>query len=130
MSKKTKKAVTRMALIRAFTSPARTRRQTMEIVACYMGNSPVPPLWGLVGVRGTFGARIARAWARKIRHLEPARYRDDKTSCYLTPVVQTAYDLGRTAEELDKMTRSTLGHALEQVTPAPLVLVEFYLYGR
>lgn len=100
MSKKTSKTVTRAALVRTFASPGRSRSETTAIVSRYMGNNPVPPAWSLASVRGVFGNAIARAWAKKIRHLRLATFRDPETMRWLTPVVQTAYDFGTTPEAL------------------------------
>jgi hypothetical protein len=91
--------VTRAALIRAFSSPARSRTEVGEIVARYMGDSPVPPSWSIASVRGVFGRRIAREWARHIRHLQAASHRGENGR-WLHPLVQTAYDFGRTPEAL------------------------------
>jgi hypothetical protein len=77
-----------------------TRRETMDVVSRYMGTSPVPPAWTYAGVLGTFGKRIARLWARHLRHRLPGVYRDPQTRRYLHPVVQTVYDFGLTPEQL------------------------------
>lgn len=108
MSKRTRKTVTRAALISAFSSHKRSRRETAEIVRKYMGDNPVPPAWSLASVRGTFGPDIARAWAKKIRHLNSASFRDPSTGHWLTPVAQTAYDFGATPQA-QSATPVTLG---------------------
>lgn len=128
MSKKTNKTVTRAMVVRAFTSPARSHRETMDIVSRYMGNSPVPPSWGIGGVRGTFGKAIARAWAKKIRHLRPAYCFDPKTKRAITPVVQSVYDLGASPEALSRARATTLEDA-PQTPGVPFVLDEFHLLG-
>jgi len=81
--------VTRRALFRAFSSPARTHQQVKSLVDKYMADGAVPH-WSAAGVRGVFGRRIEREWARHLRH-RPA-----------TPGlhVQTAYDFGTTPEAL------------------------------
>mgnify|MGYP000164546801 CR=1 FL=1 len=125
MSKKTNKVVTRAAVVRAFTSPGRSRRETMDIVSRYVGDFQVPPAWGLGGVRGTFGKAIARAWARKVRHLRVAQYFDPQTQRAITPVVQSIQDL-----EILHRTRPharAIDHALESVPQdqsAPFIMDE------
>lgn len=94
--------VTRAILVRAFSTPDRCRRDVVAIVAQYMGDSPVPPCWGRLGIRGTFGRDIERLWSRHIRGLHAASYRDRESGRFLTPVVQTAYDFGTTPEALRK----------------------------
>lgn len=84
--------VTRARLIRAFSTPGRSRAEVVEAVRRYMGDSPVPPTWSLAGVRGALGGSIARQWARHIRHLGAAGYRDKKTHRWLYPVVQSIHD--------------------------------------
>lgn len=96
---RTKNTVTRARLIRALSAPGRSRKAVLEIVARYMGDSPVPPAWTLAGIRGVFGSRVAHEWARHIRHLSPAAYRS-KDRRWLHPVVQTAYDFGTTPEAM------------------------------
>ena len=81
----------RRALLRAFSAPGRARAEVHDVVTRFMGDSPVPPAWTLVGVRGVFGRRIAREWARHLRHrvsgFEPGvRGRQWR--------VQTVYDFG------------------------------------
>lgn len=93
--------VSRAILIRAFSTPDRTRAEVVAVVNQYVGSSPVPPSWGRLGVRGTFGRKIERLWARHIRGLRLATYRE--AGRYLTPVVQTAYDFGTTPEELRQL---------------------------
>lgn len=95
--------LTRADLVKAFSGPAIPRQQTMEIVAQYMGNSPVPPAWSYAGVRGTFGKKAARMWAKKLRHRMPGVYRDPKSGRWLHPVVQSVYDFGTTPEKLRSM---------------------------
>lgn len=92
--------VTRAILNRAFSTPDRPRTEVAAIVSKYIGSSPVPPSWGRLGVRGTFGRKIERLWSRHIKGLRLATYRE--AGRYLTPVVQTAYDFGTTPEELQK----------------------------
>lgn len=87
-----RRIVTRRALIKAFSSPARTRKQTMEIVARYMGDAPVPPAWSRGGVHANFGKAIARAWARKIRHLGIASHAASPGGRRLFNVVQSIHD--------------------------------------
>jgi len=94
-----KRTITRAAVVRAFSGPGRSRAEVRSIVTRYIGDSPVPPLWSLASVRGTFGVRVARAWARHLRHLRSATYRGENGR-WLTPVVQTAYDFGTTPEAL------------------------------
>lgn len=93
--------VTRAMLIRALAAPERTRCEVMSIVSKYVGNSPVPPAWSRIGVRGTFGRKVERLWSRHIKDLRVATYREAGRN--LTPVVQTAYDFGSTPEELRQM---------------------------
>lgn len=88
-----RRIVTRRALIKAFSSPARTRQQTMEIVGRYMGDAPVPPAWSRGGVQENFGKAIARAWARKIRHLGMASHAATPGGCRVFTVVQSIHDL-------------------------------------
>lgn len=132
MSKKTKMVVSRALLIRAFTSPERTRQETMDIVARYMGSSPVPPSWGLEGVRGTFGKRVARAWARKVRHLTSAHYRDPGSGRVQFWVTQTAFDLGLTPQQSDESLCRTPEHGFDEIRRLPSVAMdEFHLlFGR
>lgn len=92
--------VTRAILIRAFSTPDRPRAEVAAVVNQYVGGSPVPPSWGRLGVRGTFGRKIERLWSRHIKGLRLATYREAGRN--LTPVVQTAYDFGTTPEELQK----------------------------
>lgn len=87
-----RRIVTRRALIKAFSSPARTRQQTMEIVARYMGDAPVPPAWSRGGVQANFGKAIARAWARKIRHLGMASHAATPGGRRVFSVVQSIHD--------------------------------------
>jgi len=94
--------VTRRKLIRAFSTPDRTRAEVLSLLTEYMGNSPVPPAWGRLGVRGIFGRKVERLWARHIHGLRPAAYRDPESGRWLHPVTQTAYDFGSTPEELRK----------------------------
>lgn len=68
------------------------------IVDKYIGKSPVPPCWGRLGVRGTFGKDVERLWARHIRPLRLATYRDERSGRMLTPAMQTFYDFGTTPE--------------------------------
>lgn len=96
---RTKNTVTRARLIRALSTPDRSRKDDLEIIARYMGDSPVPPVWSLASIRGVFGHRVAREWAKHIRHLSPAAYRS-KERRWLHPVVQTAYDFGTTPEAM------------------------------
>nr|CUV17018.1 protein of unknown function [Ralstonia solanacearum] len=132
MSKKTNKVVTRAAVVRVFTSPGRSRRETMDIVSRYMGDCPVPPAWGLGGVRGTFGKAVARAWAKRLRHLHVAHYRDPQTQRAITPVVQSIQDL-----MISPRTRPHARapeHAIEparQDQPAPIIMDEsHFLWTR
>lgn len=95
--------VTKKTLFRAFGTPERSRQEVKVIVDRYVGDSPVPPTWGRRGVRGTFGRKIERLWARHIRGLRQATYRDKDSGRFLTPVVQSAYDFGTTPEKLREM---------------------------
>lgn len=136
MSKRTSKTVTRAALVRAFTSPGRSRSQTNAIVARYIGNNPVPPVWSLASVRGVFGTAVARSWAKKIRHLRLATYRDPETTRWLIPVVQTAYDFGTSPEalastaavigELEALFRAGKGPYGQSKAHVPFVADEFH----
>lgn len=84
--------VSRRTLLRVFAAPGRTNDEVKRAVARYMNfrDDGAIPHWSAVSVRGVFGKRIARKWARYLRH-RPA-----------TPglFVQTAYDLGTTPEAL------------------------------
>jgi hypothetical protein len=93
-----KNTVTRKALVRAFTSHGRSHKEVMDLVAQYMGDSPVPPCWSLASVQGTFGKLIARRWARYIRGLRPASYKH--AGRWLFSQVQTSYDFGMSPDEL------------------------------
>jgi len=97
--------VTRAILMRAFSTPDRHRTEVAAVVSQYVGSSPVPPSWGRLGVRGTFGRKIERLWSRYIKGLRLATYRE--AGRYLTPVVQTAYDFGTTPEELQKLAEAS-----------------------
>ncbi|WP_233890045.1 hypothetical protein [Paraburkholderia flagellata] len=90
--------ITRKAVIRAFSAPGMSRQVAMEIVRTYMGSSPVPPAWGRLGVRGTFGGKIERRWSRFIRRLRPAGYEDTQRH-WLQPFVQTPHDFGIDPEQ-------------------------------
>lgn len=61
---------------KAFSVRTITPEDRNKIVMRYMGDSPVPPAWTYAGVRGTFGNKIARVWARKLRHRPSGIYRD------------------------------------------------------
>jgi len=102
MKNRSSKVVTRAALFRAFASPSRSRTETVAIVAEFMSSSPVPPAWNLASVRQVFGSSIARAWAKHIRHLQPACYLHGDTGRIVTPCVQTAYDFDTVPDELGK----------------------------
>lgn len=84
--------LSRAALVKAFSAPGISRQQTMDIVTRYMGDSPIPPVWGYAGVRGTFGKRAARMWAKKLRHRESGVYRDHKSGRWIHPVIQSIHD--------------------------------------
>lgn len=130
MNKKTNKMVTRAAVVRAFTSPGRSRRETMDIVSRYMGDCPVPPSWSLGGVRGTFGKAIARAWAKKIRHLRVAHYHEQQSRRAIIPVVQSIHDLENSPKALSRA--RAMADAPEPTPPgqrAPFVVDEFHLIG-
>lgn len=101
------KPLNRADVVKAFASPAMTRREVMDIVKRYMGNSPVPPSWTYASVRGTFGKRVARHWARHLRHRPPGSYRDAQTGIVLHSFVQTAYDFGTTPDKLAAMRESS-----------------------
>lgn len=83
--------VTRPMLIRAFSAPHRTHAEVMDIVNQYIDDSITPPIWGRLGVRGTFGRGIQRQWSKHIKHLSPSRYRSE-TGRWLTPIVQSIHD--------------------------------------
>lgn len=83
--------VSRSALVKAFSTPDRRRQAVLKVVAQYMGNSPVPPSWSLASVRGTFGKKIARLWARHIRGMRTAGYRGANGRWH-HPVIQTSHD--------------------------------------
>lgn len=93
--------LTRSDLVRAFSGPSITKEETKSIVNRYMGDSPVVPAWSYASVRGVFGIKAARIWARKLRHRRPGVYRDAESGRWLHPAVQTAYDFGKTPDTLN-----------------------------
>ncbi|MFH0134790.1 hypothetical protein ACGLHS_31565 [Variovorax sp. VaC1] len=111
------KRVTRAALIRAFSSPGQKRGAVMAVVKQYMGDSQEPPTWSKASVLGTFGKRIARQWARHIRHLAPAG----------NVFVQTFYDFGMSPEQARQASARMEGQSDDSVrapVPAPLLLLD------
>lgn len=101
------KRLERADIVAAFSGPHLTRRETMELVQRYMGSAPVPPAWTLASVRGVFGQRVARRWARHLRHRPAGVYRDPDSGRWLHPVVQTAYDFGVSPENLAPLSEGT-----------------------
>lgn len=116
---RTKNTVTRARLIRALSTPGRSRKDVLEVVTRYMGDSPVPPAWSLASIRGVFGRRVAREWARHLRHLSPGAYRG-KDRRWLHPVAQTAYDFGSTPEAMETAVQAKVA----QVGPQPYVILD------
>ncbi len=97
------KRLNRADIVQAFSAPDLTRSETMCAVKRYMGDSPVPPAWNHASVRGVFGTRLARLWARHMRSRAAGIYRDAETGRWLHPVVQTTYDFGTTQGEIAAM---------------------------
>ncbi len=71
--------LTRADLIKAFSVPQLAHQETMGIVNRYMGTSPVPPAWLYSSVQRVFGKRVARLWAKRLRHRPAGVYRDADT---------------------------------------------------
>lgn len=127
------KRLNRADIVKAFSSPALTRRETMDVVARYMGSSPVPPSWSYASVRGILGKRAAREWARHLRHRPAGVYRDAATGRLLHPSVQTAYDFGTTPEKVAALNDDTAFASGEArtlldklVKEAPFILDEYH----
>lgn len=97
------KRLNRADIVRAFSAPDLTRSETMSAVKRYMGDSLVPPAWSHASVRGVFGNRLARLWARRLRSRPAGTYRDAQTGRWVHPVVQTAYDFGTTPAKMAAM---------------------------
>lgn len=125
-----KPTVSRAALIRAFSTPDRSHHEVLDIVARYIGDNIVPPSWGMLGVRGIFGKQIAKLWARRIKPMKVAAYKDEQSGRWLTPVVQTAYELGTTPEAMREMSQSKPASNLKMVEPSNLLILdEFYTFS-
>lgn len=86
-----KPTITRKHLIKAFSQPDISRAEVKIIVDKYIGDSKVPPAWSAGGIRGTFGQRIYRLWARHLKNLRPA-YTKSPTGRSIFPTVQSIHD--------------------------------------
>ncbi len=87
--------VSRKAVVRALSVHGASRERVGELVAIYMGESPVPPAWGRLAVRGTFGSEIERRWSRYVRSRPAAGFRDPAGGGrWVQPFAQTAHDFG------------------------------------
>ena len=94
MARKTSsKVITVDAVRRAFTSALRSPELVENAIREFMGDSPVPPQWQYIGLRMVFGVRVARKWARHLRHLHPASYKPPGSDRYVYPCVQTFAEL-------------------------------------
>lgn len=124
------KRLTRGDLVRAFSDPSFSRKQTMEIVTRYMGNSTVPPAWSYAGVLGTFGKKVARLWAKKLRHRSAGVYRDQESGRWLHPIVQTVYDFGTTPEKLRDLMADVKLQPSAEIPKAPfhVFMDEYYCF--
>lgn len=111
--KKSTKVITERAVRRAFARVLRKPEQLEAAVTSFMSGNPVPPAWGLGGVRAVFGRAVSHVWARHLRHLRGAHYLNTATGRSLFPVVQHMADL-----EMDARRRWRAGHR-PAVDPAP-----------
>lgn len=84
--------VSRAKLIKAFSVPGVGNNAAKEIVARYIGTSPVPPRWNSLGVKATFGKRIQSLWARHISCLPAATYKSGNNRD-VTPGVHTIHEI-------------------------------------
>lgn len=84
--------VSRAKLIKAFAVPGVAHNTAKEIVARYIGPSPVPPRWNSLGVKATFGKRIQSLWARHISCLPAATYKSGNNRD-VTPDVHTIHEI-------------------------------------
>lgn len=113
-------ALTRRALIKALSTPGQSRAAVREIAGRFIGNAPVPPSWSLKGVRSTFGRRVAREWARHLRHRTAGWDLQVRSRRH---VVQTRADFGKTSGSIEAI---QFGDAERQL----LVADEFHLLVR
>ncbi len=111
--KKSTKVITERAVRRAFARVLRKPEELEAAVTSFMSGNPVPPAWGLGGVRAVFGRAVSHVWARHLRHLRGAHYLNTATGRNLFPVVQHMADL-----EMDARRRWRAGHR-PSVDPAP-----------
>ena len=115
---------------KAFTVASISTSERDAIVAKYMGNSPVPPSWSYVSVRGTFGKKVARIWARKLRHRPAGVYRDSESGRWLHPAVQTTYDFGITPRQTPDQDGIDTLKAKLTTTDCEILLDEFWRFGK
>ncbi len=118
MSKrKSTKVITERAVRRAFARVLRKPEELEAAVATFMSGNPVPPAWGLGGVREVLGRAVSRMWARHLRHLRGAYFLNPDTNRSLFPVVQHKADL-----DMDARRRWRQGHR-PPVNLAPRVTI-------
>lgn len=114
MSKKNStKVITERTVRRAFARVLRKPEELEAAVATFMSGNPVPPAWGLGGVRAVFGRAVSRKWARHLRHLRRASFLSPDTNKSVFPVVQHKADF-----DVDARRRWREGHR-PQVSQTP-----------
>lgn len=123
--KKSTKVITERAVRRAF---ARVLRKPVELdaaVTIFMSGNPVPPAWGLGGVREVLGRPVSRMWARHLRHLRGAHFLPPGTNRSLFPVVQHKADF-----DVDARLRWRQGHRppVSQTPKTTIVLDEAWTF--
>lgn len=122
MSKKNStKVITERAVRRAFARVLRKPEELEAAVATFMSGNPVPPAWGLGGVRAVFGRAVSRMWARHLRHLRGASFLSPDTNRSVVPVVQHKADF-----DVDARLRWRQGHRppVSQTPTTTIVLDE------
>jgi hypothetical protein len=111
--------VSRAKLIKAFAVPGVGNNAAKEIVARYIGTSPVPPRWNSLGVKGTFGKKIQSLWARRISCLPAATYKSENNR-NVFPIVQTIHE----------MQKSTKKSSQVKNTSGTFIMDEFWQYSQ
>lgn len=118
--KKSTKVITERAVRRAFARVLRKPEELEAAVATFMSGNPVPPAWGLGGVRAVLGREVSRMWARHLRHLRGANFLSPDTNRSVFPVVQHKADF-----DVDARLRWRQGHRPPvRLTPKTTIVLD------
>jgi hypothetical protein len=129
--KRSRKTISESAVQRAFARAIRNPDACAQAIERFMRGNSVPPSWTFAGIRAEFGIRVARSWARHLRHLSPARFQSYKGGPWQTPVVQHIADRQPTRHSAGhKQVKALAIPAAPGRDSAPFGFDEYWAYAK